>query len=902
LAFLIAFIILPILAAGAGAQETLVNGKKITVPPLGAQFGVGSLPMNMIASPDGRYAIVSDMGYRESLWSLSTSDGSGISHVDYSRGRGSASGLYYGLAIDKNGTVYASEGAAHKIDVVKLTSDGTLTQSGTIQTRQNEFPAGLALDSRGNLYMVSKEYYSPSNSDVKRATTPSGLAIYDPATGQEIGYVAFPSLTIPSALGPISPPGSAFAVVALDDGSKVFVSSQRDGLVYDVNATTPTSPKVAGQIATGSHPDSLLLSADQARLYVANAGSDTISVLDTKSDKVLDTILLRPDAIRGLPGATPTGLALSPDQKTLYVTLGDMNAVAVVDLGKDRLTGYIPAGWYPSAVVATADGKLMVANAYGTKTRNPNGTAVGTWGTYVLSVIEGSVSTLPIPTSDQLSDDTRQVLANNRVSEARISRKQALAAMGLKDGQIKHVIYIIKENRTYDQVLGDEPNGNGDASLVMFGKSITPNLHALVERFVLLDNFYDCGEVSGIGWPWSTQGLASEYVVKNVPYNYSGRMEDYDFEGQVDGYPVGGFPAKDPYGAPLSAAFPNGAKPIPDVSMAPGGHIWDEARKAGLSYRNYGFFYTFGVNGVIPDNYPDSPGIQPAGHDLGGISDIDFRRFDNSYPDSDAPAIYYARDQKAGDLYPTTAYGHYKAQSRFAEWKREFDEMLAKDPSGGVVPALMTVRMPHDHTEGARSNGHSPQAEVADNDYGVGQIVDTISHSPIWKSTAIFVIEDDAQDGQDHVDCHRSICFVISPWIKKNSVDHAFYNTDSVLRTMELILGLPAMSQYDAVATPIRDWDSAASNDDPYAAILPDESIIAQHNLSLDLLAPTDPRRKLALLSDKMDFTHPDSAPAQELNQILWQTVKGVGTVSPTPRFTLEMPAVSGSDDGDGDD
>ncbi len=234
--------------------------------------------------------------------------------------------------------------------------------------------------------------------------------------------------------------------------------------------------------------------------------------------------------------------------------------------------------------------------------------------------------------------------------------------------------------------------------------------------------------------------------------------------------------------------------------------------------RNFGFFLYIadgfvGVNGG-PDNYPTSAGLQPAGHDLAGVTDIDYRRFDLDYPDSDAPSIYYKQTGDKNCLFAHTKYGKYDSPSRFSEWNREFQMMLAKDPSGAAVPAYMQIRLPTDHTEAARSGKHTPRSYNADNDYGLGQIVEAVSHSPIWKSTAICVIEDDAQSGADHVDCHRTLAYIISPWIKAHSVDHHFYNTDSMLKTIELVLGLKPLCQYDAVADPIMDWDTQPANAD----------------------------------------------------------------------------------------
>jgi DNA-binding beta-propeller fold protein YncE len=607
--------------------------------------------------------------------------------------------------------------------------------------------------------------------------------------------------------------------------------------------------------------------------------------------------------LRTVAGATPTGLALSPLEETLYVSLGDMNAVAVVEVnGKEpKLKGYIPTGWYPTGVVVSGDGsKLLVANAKGTRTRNPDPKyKQGVFEedpSYIQNIIEGNVSCIPVPDSDELAKDTNMVLANNGLpgkegEDHKMGSQgnddfddQRLDAIGLKAGKIRHIIYIIKENRTYDQVLGDLPQGNGDPSLVLFGPDVTPNQHALAQRFVLLDNFYDCGEVSGDGWPWSTQSMGNEYVIKNVPYFYSDRGRNYDFEGQNNSYLTGGFPAKSPDGTTLSAFFPNGAPAIPDVAESPAGHLWDIAQAAGLSYRNYGFYYSFGVKfmgvTVFPDNYPASAGLRPAGHDLNGISDFDYRRYDNDYPDSDAPSFYSCP-------YLRSSYGKYNMPSRFAEFNREFKEMLNKDPSGNAVPALMTVRFNHDHTQGATPGKFSPKAEVADNDYAVGQLVELISNSPIWESTAIFVIEDDSQDGPDHVDAHRSTCYVISPWIKANSVDHTFYNTDSVLKTIELLLGLSPMSQYDAVANPILDFDDEPSNNGKYAAMLPTMGVICDQNPKMMVLKHRDPRRKLALQSLAMDFDHPDSAPARRLNEVIWKTVKGSKSRMPAPRHSF---------------
>ncbi len=921
------------------AVNPLVTGKSITLPPLGTTANVGSLPMNMILTPNGKYAISTDMGFRESLHALSTTTGKDVSApLVFGPDKGDTTfgpnGLYYGLAAQSNPdgstTVYASEGSVTPptqkpqppntgaIAVVNVSPTGALSLTKTIVLKNpGDFPAGVALDSRGYLYVVVNENFGSGL--VNSIVTPGSLAIINTSTGAEVGRYSFAEAAGNLSLGggataPFTPSNFPLSVAALSDGSKVYVSSQRDNAVYAINCTNPAAPTQIAALPTGQHPISLLLNKAQTKLYVANAHSETVSVVNTASNTIASTILLQPTGARNLPGVTPTGLSLTQDESRLYVSLGDMNALGVVDTTANTLIGYIPAGWYPTAVVASPiKPVILVANAKGTLTRYPNPSyqQFSFANQYDLNIIEGNVETIRVPGSSQLAADTQMTMANNKIASIANPAPNPLAAIGLSAGKIKHVFYIVKENRTYDQVLGDLSQGNGDAALTIFGANVTPNQHALASRFVLLDNFYDCAEASGDGWPWSTQGQASEYVIKNLPYNYSGRGRNYDFEGANNNYPVGGFPLNDPYGVPLVPRSPfrdpaTGTAPaIHDVSVAPGGHIWDDVQAnvslagTGLSakYRNYGFFALFGDNVNTPDNYPTDLGLRPAGHDGGGVTDIDFREYDASYPDSEGPAA-------VGSLYPKAGYGHYNAPSRYTEWNREFQQMLTADPTGSTVPAFETVRFMHDHTQGVsvvrdangnyvRSN-HLPAAQVADNDYGIGQFVQAISSSPIWNSSAIFVIEDDAQDGPDHVDCHRSTCFVISPFIKRASVDHTFYNTDSVLKTMELLLNIPPMNQYDAIANPILDFTTAPSNTGVYTATQPAASILSG-------LAPAPTTASAAAkallpleaLCANMDFVHPDSAPEAVLNEVIWKSVKGMHSKMPAIRHSVQLPGTA---------
>jgi YVTN family beta-propeller protein len=913
------------LLVGAAHAEPLATGKELEQGRIVHSQDVGSFPVNMIVSPDGQFAIATDIGYRQAIWAIRLSDGTGAGHVPFpnkeaareairqfdstksskretfsdsgeegvSPELGAAQskrllkkyGLYYGLAIAADGTIYAAQGGNDTIAVLSLVADGTLTPKSLIKTRPEDFPAGVCLDDHGRLY-VTNQHVGGKNP----IASAGSVAIYDAPQGEELGRYTFTD----SYFGTTNYP---LAICAIRDGSKVYVASERDDAVYDLDTREPTKPTLAAKIPTGSHPTALIMDRAQQRLFVANADSDTVSVVDAMTDKVTSTLLVRPSVARELPGCTPTALALAADEKRLFVTLADLNAVAVIDLSAGQLIGFMPAGWYPTAIAVSPDDKhLLVANAKGVKVRVPNvgrdpKTGKPAREASPLNLLEGDVQMLPVPDDAELSRLTQMVLTNNHLDSLERANPNPLAHLGLKAGRLTHILYVIKENRTYDQVLGDLPQGNGDATLCIFGRDVTPNLHALAERFVLLDNLYASGEVSGDGWVWSTQSMANPYVERNVPYNYSDRGRKFDFEGQNNGYVTGGFPAIGPDGKPTSAnpIFKDGGKPIPDVAEAPGGHLWDLCRKHGVSFRNYGFYESVADDDVGvadgPDNYATVPGLQPTASDLAGATDLDYRRFDLKYADSDAPSVWFQKSGDANCLYPEKTYGKHEAPSRFSEWHREFQMMLDKAPGGAAVPALMFLRLGNDHTTAASSGAHTPRSDVADNDYAIGQLVEAVSHSPIWEHTAIFVIEDDAQSGADHVDCHRTTGYVISPYIRPKAVDHRFYNTVSYLRTIELLLGLPPMTQYDAASDYLHCWtESAPENIEPFDAILPTKELIAERNPEVRTLREDDPRRKMVSRSDEMDFVHPDAVPSEELNAIVWRTVKGLDVTPPVSK------------------
>jgi YVTN family beta-propeller protein len=919
-------------AGGPAAQQRkalppLSTGRQIDPSLRESSAPIGHMPVNVLLSPDGKYAVTTGCGSREQLCAIDVANGRETGKVEY-RGtpQNKSNGLYFGLAFGPGGKIYAAQGAAERVAVVSLNAAGVLEKEREIETGAKDFPAGLAVDGKGRLYVTHND---PTHTKAVPFGTPASVSVHDAASGKQLGRFTFED-----DLGLSNFP---LAVTVNADGSRLYVASQRDDAVYVLDASDPANVRRRAMLTTGSHPCGLLLNKAQSRLYVSNAHSDTVSIVDTAADKVIGTVLLRPQVARDLAGATPLGMALSHDEKFLYVALGDMNAVAVVDLLDSKgpeLEGYIPTGWYPTAV-AVSGKALLVTNGKGDLARVPHDFMKGSKSVASpLALYEGSLWRVAIPNKAELKTLTQTALEHARLTPKHLGKENLLQAISRQAGKIKHVIYIVKENRTYDHVLGDLPQGNGDPERCLFGREVTPNQHALAERFILLDNFYDSGEVSGDGWTWSTQAHANEYTIRNVPYQYSGRGRVFDYEGTNNEYPTGGFPAKGPDGAPLSEdpRFKDGGKPVPDVAASPGGHLWDMARKHGLTYRNYGFFCSNGVKQagkvITPDNWPASAGLQPAGQNLSGITNIDFRRFDMNYPDSDAPTFYAKQFNDPKYLWPLKSYGAAGAPSRFSEWKREFDLMLAKDPTGASVPNLMTLRLCTDHTSGGSPGHASPRCMVADNDYSVGQLVEAVSHSPIWKSCAIVIIEDDAQNGPDHVDAHRSICFVISPWMKKAAVDHTFQNTVSAIRTIECLLNLPPMCQYDAASSVIGGWDDAPRNDAPCKAIMPSAEIMKERNKTsaspIEPISPEQPKElpstkpasrpaanlkadrplrsedDLAAASLEMDFTRADRAPADLLNRVIWKTVKGVNSEPPpTPRVIAAPGQVRDDDDDD---
>ncbi|MHB8432710.1 MAG: bifunctional YncE family protein/alkaline phosphatase family protein [Candidatus Tyrphobacter sp.] len=559
-------------------------------------------------------------------------------------------------------------------------------------------------------------------------------------------------------------------------GRRVYVALRAERSVAVVNVANHD----VAYVAVGLHPDALALSKDGTLLYVAESDDDALGIVDLRTrTRVADIDLSLHDGRTSGYGASPNAIAIGA--RDVYVSLGAENAIAVI---RNRtLLGRIPTGWYPSSIALGPGGRLYVSNAKGESSpANPQFQpyARGHRNGYVGSSLDGSIRILG---ADAI--DTRQVVAN--VSQSWIAPTHTVVR---PDGPIKHVIYIIKENRTYDQVLGDVPNADGDPGLAWFGSRITPNQHALATRFGVFDRTFADAQISADGHNWSTAAFANDYVERFWPQNYSGRRSLYDFEDDS------------------VAATPHN------------GYLWDDAARGGITYRDYGEFVT-----------------NPASLSSGRV----------------VSHMAHLSDDVVAPHYPGWNL-EISDQVRYEAWKAEFDRYVAGDD----LPQLEIVRLPNDHTQGTRPGELTPQAYVAQNDYALGEIVDAVSRSPYWATTAIFAIEDDAQNGPDHVDDQRTTLYVVSPYALAGT-HHDAYTTASVLRTIEVLLGLPPMSIYDAVAPPLYGAFGFRPVLRPFDVLAP----------RVDVNARNARTAYGAAESMRLDFRHADEADPRILNDIL---------------------------------
>jgi YVTN family beta-propeller protein len=715
-------------------------------------------------------------------------------------------------------------------------------------------------------------------------------------------------------------PGGEYPVwVAIQGSSTAFVSSARDREIVVVDISTNT-PAVTDRISVKGEPTRITLNPKQTRLYVAESSSDSVAVINTKTHQIIEEVgTTAPKSVfandKGFKGSSPNSVTVSADGGFLYVTNGGANSVAVIRLAHDgdgeggsgarsELQGVIPTGWYPNSVSVSADGSMLyVVNGKsntGPVPQNCTDVAGATKGDfsacsaanqYVWQLTKAGFLTLPVPSGQDLEELTAQVAQNNNYS----AQQNVVDAdmMGFLHGKIQHIIYIVKENRTYDQILGDLSKGNGDPSIVVYPQPLTPNLHALANNFIDLDNFYDSGEVSGDGWNWSTSARAADTIEKTEPINYAGRGLNYDYEGTNRNVNVGfatpqeraaAFPAYNSLPPSVAKNLLLGTADVSAPDSPEGeegaGYLWDSALRAGLNVRNYGFFIDLGPYSVpvaqggtpllrhpFDTGTPVSSSTRAA---LQPITDRFFRGYDNHFPD------FYRVD----------------------EWAREFDKFEAN----GDMPNLEFVRVMHDHTGnfGTAIDGvNTPEIQTADNDYAVGRIVEKVAKSKRYSGNAlVFVVEDDSQDGPDHVDAHRSIAFVAGPYVKQGAVVSKKYTTVSMLTTIIDILGIEHLGTYDALDRPMTDIFSKKTKKWDFNSIVPDilrgtqlplpvptaKNTLKKNTLSAFYAKPTHDATYWAAKTEGFDFSREDRVDAAKYNLIQWQGLLGENVRYPAMR------------------
>ncbi len=922
----------------------LPTSKTLTIPTPGRIGATNSFPATIVISPDGRYAALLNNGYgtqetmaMQSIAVLDLKTNQITEFPDKRFGEDVHQSYFLGLVFGSDGKhLYASVGSitdptgeksgdtGNGIAVYSFT-DGKVAPERFIAIAPQSlaagrrvaiglqktapgtaipYPAGLALVSSGG---NSKDRLLVANDLSDNAV------LLDIASGRVLQRFDLST----SDLVPSSFP---YTCVVKRDGRRAWCSLWNASQVAELDLVTskvvrwikvhePDDP-----IAPGSHPTALLLSPNEKTLYVALSNVDQVELIGTDNGQPFVSLVtsVRHAALGGvanysqvLRGSYPSALTQSGDGKHLFVADASLDAVAVFDVtsfnagpppgaGGFIPSGFIPTDWYPSALAVQGD-DLLIATAKGEGTRPNKGPGKTAWEVrhrehpYIPTLLRGSIARLNIPsTLGKLDELTRVVEHDNLLDRDPSSKGPGTIQFAAGKNPIKHVIYVIKENRTYDQILGDlkvddKPVGNGDPSLTMYGADITPNEHKLALQFGVLDNFYDSGEVSGDGHLWSTAAITSDYNEKTWQIAYRGKERTYDFQGTVaDEYPL--------------------EHNQPDIDDPGTGYLWDNVARHGLTYRDYGEFVNakwcnkprkaaspkqgtpsaqeaacprteLQQGDALPPNVGDphagpSPfpwtvplfnGVKPTKAVLRDHFDPLFPDFNTDYP-----------DQLRADEF----------LNEFAAYSRARQENESPEFQ---LPAFVLLYLPDDHTGGTRPERPRPAASVADNDLALGRVVDAVSHSPYWDDTAIFILEDDAQDGGDHVDAHRSIAFVVSKYspgtVAEPYVEHRFYTTVNTIHTMEMLLGLPPMNQNDAYAPAMGPMFSGAGDQPAFKA--------DYRNLKNGLIYEINrPNARGASESSKMDFSRPDAAGAAALNQVLWQDQKGDAPV-PAPRHTV---------------
>jgi YVTN family beta-propeller protein len=773
-------------SAQSPSKITLPNGWSLS--PAGRGYLLGDLPLNIAVSNSKKLMAVTNNGQStQSIQLIDVPTGKIIDNIAVAK-------CWLGLkfSVDEK-FLYASGGndnwiLKYAIKNKKLVLKDSLKLGDKWPNRIS--PAGIDLDDKRNLlYVVTKE-----NNSLYILNTITSKVVYQYQLSGE-GYTCL-----------LSP-----------DKKWLYISCWGCDKLCIFNTLTR---KFDNAINVGDNPNDMCLTKNGRFIFVANSNDNSVSVINTDKRKVIETLTssLYPNAPQG---STTNGVALCPDEKTLYIANADNNCLAVFDVsepGNSKSKGFIPTGWYPTCVKAVGK-KIYVTNGKGFSSfanpDGPNPTAITEKVTYQKGDIKkpkydqyigglfiGTMSIIDAPDSKQLSVYSQQVYNNTPYTKkkemfADSEKNNPIPGKVGDPSPIKYVFYIVKENRTYDQVLGDVSKGNGDTSLVLFGKNITPNEHKIVNEFTLLDNFYVDAEVSEDGHNWSLGAYATDFVEKNWPTNYGGRGGTYVGEGTNK------------------------------TANNKNGFIWNDCERAGVSYRTYGEF--------ADDFKPNIPILK-----------------------NHLCPYFTSWDLGVRDTV------------RFNEWKRDFDSLVGIN----ALPHLNTMRFPNDHTEGMSEGKPTPFAFVADNDLAVGMFLNHLSESPVWKESVVFIVEDDAQNGPDHVDAHRSPVYIAGPYVKRNFVDHTPYTTSGVLRTIELILGMSPMSQYDAAATPL--WRCFTAT--------PDGSVFNYLPENVDLNDKNTAVNQLSKKSETFNFLKEDAVNEADFNEVLWKGIKGTNTPVPSPR------------------
>jgi YVTN family beta-propeller protein len=749
---------------------------------------------------------------------------------------------YTGLVFSPDGSRIYLANVNGSIKVFRVGHDRRVSGLGSFPLppakaprREAEIPAGLAISSDGQrLYVALNLSNRLAEMDAVTGKVlrlwETGVAPYAVALAGKKAYVSNWGGRRPGANSITGPAGQGTTVRV--DGKR-FIANEGSVTVIDLAENA-----VRAEIIVGLHSSALALSPNGKHLAVANAGSDTVSVIDTRTDKIVEVIWTR-QSPADLFGASPNALAFDHSGRTLFVCNGTQNAIAVIAFapGESKLKGLAPVGWFPGAIVHDAKRRrLCVANIKGI---GPGKMRASGQPEFATRLYYGSLSLVPEVSGRQLAALTQQALANMRyplLAQARLAPRanQPKRPVPERVGEpsvFKHVVYVIKENRTYDQVFGDIKEGNGDPELCVFGERVTPNQHKLAREFVLLDNTYCSGILSADGHQWTDTGFATDYLEKSFagfPRSYPDGMEDADVDA---------------------------------LAYSPGGFIWDNAIAGGKSLRVYGEFAGTEKRWTDPNRKGDIKFSDHWEDFTSGAGQI--RIWSRPMIESIRP--YLCTNTVGWDMNIPDVFR-----------AREFIKELRQSEQTGNFPNLSIICLPNDHTSGTRAGTPTPAAQVADNDLALGQIVEAISQSRFWKETCLLVIEDDPQNGWDHVSGYRTVAFVISPYTRRGAVVSTQYNQTGLLRTMELILGLPPMNQMDATATPMFDCfipHGGAPDFTPFAAVT--------NNIPLDQMNPepkkvSDPLlRKNAHASARLPLEQPDQCSEDHLNRILWHTMKG---------------------------